>query len=177
MPAMRILVLASILVCGCGGDNPPGGGDGGNGGDGNQSMPVDLMPPGDAFLCGTAWCTGGTVCCVTGMTPTCSTSCADGGFVAQCKGPEHCGGNPCCITVSSGFTVHDVTCGTAPTDCPPNINAQTGAGQDRACHVDGDCTSGAPNTNLPDCCTNTSTQQHICFNKQLVGVVSGFTCL
>jgi hypothetical protein len=47
---------------------------------------------------------------------------------------------------------------------------------DRACTVDADCTNGAPNTTLPNCCTNTTTGQHICFNTLAVALVKGFTC-
>jgi hypothetical protein len=111
---------------------------------------------------------------VTGTTPACATSCGDGGFVAQCSGPENCGGNPCCITTVK-FAVHDVSCGTSASSCSPSVDAM-GTGQDRACHVSADCTASAPGTNLPDCCTNTTTMQHVCFNKGLVGVVMGFTC-
>jgi hypothetical protein len=174
MGPMRILFV-TLLLAGCG-SGSTNNGDGGGGGGGDSSVPQDLMPPGDAFLCGNTWCTGGTVCCVTGMTPTCMNGCPDGGFVAACKGPENCSGNPCCITNGSGFSIHDVTCGTAQTSCPPNVDAMSGTGQDRACHTNADCTSGAPGTNLPDCCTNTSTGQHVCFNSGLVGLVSGFTC-
>jgi hypothetical protein len=120
-------------------------------------------------------CGAGTVCCVTGTTPACAASCPSG-FVAQCRGPENCGGNPCCINVTAGWKVHDVSCTTALTDCPPMIDLTAGSGQNRACHTDGDCTVGAPKTNLPNCCTNTMTAQHVCFNAGAVGFIQGFTC-
>jgi hypothetical protein len=133
-------------------------------------------PAGQPFVCDTMTCGSGTVCCVTGTTPACVGSCPSGSFVAQCRGPENCGGNPCCINVSAGWKVHDVTCSAALTDCPPAIDLTTGSGQNRACHVDADCTVGAPKTTLSNCCTNTTTGQHVCFNAGAVGFIQGFTC-
>jgi hypothetical protein len=151
------------------------------------SPPMDLAPPpgdlayaplvdGGGFKCGTASCGGGNVCCVVGTTPMCQSSCPDGGFVAQCRGPQDCGGNPCCVTLQNNYSIHDVSCAHAQTDCVPSVDTTTGSGQDRACNVDGDCTAGAPGTNLPNCCTNSSTGQHVCFNRLALVLVPGFTC-
>jgi hypothetical protein len=109
----------------------------------------------------------------------CASSCPDGGFTAECKGPENCGGDPCCITIGSGFNVQSVACATSASGCAPAINAATQSGTDRACHVDADCIAGLPTMpapQLPDCCTNGATGQHVCFNKSLLGVVQGWTC-
>jgi hypothetical protein len=176
----RIAVVAALLALGCGSDTSSGDGGGGSGGGGggaaDLSMPADLA---NAFSCGNSVCMGGQKCCVTGMTPSCAGSCGDGGFEAQCNGPSNCGGNPCCITIGQGFTVQGVTCTMAPSACPPMVNAQTQAGMDRACHVDADCTAGLPAMpapQLPDCCTNTMTLQHVCFNKSYLQFISGWTC-
>jgi hypothetical protein len=182
------LALVFLAAAGCGssstGGNGGSGGTGGGGGSGGSSSIPDLAMPADlanAFMCGGSICPGSQQCCVTGMTPTCASSCGDGGFQAQCNGPANCGGNPCCITIGSGFTVQSVICGNAPSACPPMVNAQTQSGMDRACHVDADCVAGLPSMpapQLPDCCTNTQTAQHVCFNKsylQLPGI-TGWTC-
>jgi hypothetical protein len=132
----------------------------------------------NAFMCSThsggPVCTGGMQCCVVNAQPTCVSSCPDGGFTVQCRGPQNCGGNPCCVT-TVGFVPQLVVCTTHPTDCQPNV-AISGDGMDRGCNVDSDCTSGVSNPSLPDCCTNTMTMQKVCFNKGLLGVVSGWTC-
>ncbi|MGZ3443090.1 MAG: hypothetical protein ACXVDD_26395 [Polyangia bacterium] len=182
------LALVFLAAVGCGNSSPGGGGGsggtGGGGGSGGSSGIPDLSMPADlanAFMCGGSICTGSQQCCVTGMTPTCASSCGDGGFQAQCNGPANCGGNPCCITIGSGFTVQGVVCTTSASACPPMVNAQTQSGMDRACHVDADCVAGLPSMpapQLPDCCTNTQTAQHVCFNKsylQLPGI-TGWTC-
>jgi len=175
------LVLV-VAAAGCGSSGVPtgGGGSAGTGGGGGSeadlAVPVDMaQPPG---FCGGVTCTGGKTCCA-GMPPACASSCGDGGFQAQCNGPANCGGNPCCITIASGFKVQSVTCTTAASDCPPMVDAQTQSGMDRACHVDADCTTGLPSSpmpQLPDCCTNTATMQHVCFNKGYVQFISGWTC-
>ena len=141
--------------------------------------PADLA---NAFACGNSVCMGGEKCCVTGTTPACAASCnSDLGFVAECNGPANCGGNPCCITIGSGFTVESVACTSAPSACPSMIDATKQSGVDRACHVDADCTAGLPAQpapQLPDCCTNTMSGQKVCFNKGYLGLpgVTGFTC-
>lgn len=175
----RIALLAALLASGCGSSTSSGDGGGGSGGGGG---PADLAMPADlanAFSCGNTVCMGGQKCCVTGMTPMCAASCSDGGFEAQCNGPANCGGNPCCITIGSGFTVQGVACTTSPSACVPAVNPSTQSGMDRACHTDGDCTSGVDGMpQLPDCCTNTQTMQHVCFNKSYLGLpgISGWTC-
>jgi len=172
-----------LLVAAACGSSSPGPGTGGNGaGDLAVAAPIaDLAPPPPdlthAFMCGSTVCSGGTKCCVVNGAPTCSTSCPDGGFSAECKGPEDCSGNPCCITVGSGFTVQGVACTTSPSACPPAINPQTQSGMDRACHVSADCISGLPampQPSLPDCCTNVATGQRVCFNKNIP--ISGWNC-
>jgi hypothetical protein len=129
---------------------------------------------------GAMTCPMGTVCCVTAGVPSCATTCgADGGFIAACRNPNDCSGNPCCITSSNGYHVDSVLCAQSPSECVPQVDPQSGAGKDRGCSSSADCTAGAaPDMmlQLPDCCTNTSTNQKICFNKLLLGLVSGFTC-
>ena len=176
--ALSVLVLVAV---GCGNSSPGGGGgSGGTGGGGGSSQP-DLSTPVDlanAFMCGSNLCSASQQCCVTGMTPTCASSCGDGGFQAQCQKPANCGGNPCCITIGSGFAVQSVVCTSSPSACVPMVNAGTQSGMDRACTVDADCTSGLPSMpapQLPDCCTNTQTMQHVCFNKSYLGI-GGWTC-
>lgn len=174
-----IALFLALCAAGCGSSSPGGGGDGGSGGGGGAAdlaMPADLA---NAFSCGSSVCSGGQKCCVSGMTPMCAASCGDGGFQAQCNGPANCGGNPCCITIGAGFTVESVLCTASPTACPPMVSPSTQSGMDRACHVDGDCTSGVSGTpQLPDCCTNTQTMQKVCFNKGYLGLpgIKGWTC-
>lgn len=181
-----MLVCAAVIGCGDGGGGSGGGGGGGSGGSGGGSgtggngTPADMAQPADlagAFMCGSTFCPPSQKCCVNGMTPTCADSCAtDGGFVAECKGPENCGGNPCCITIGSGFTVQSVMCTTSASACPPMVNVQTQSGMDRACKVDADCTAGVAMPQLPDCCTNTQTAQKVCFSKTYLQFVQGWTC-
>lgn len=186
-----IALVVALAAFGCGNSTPGGGGSGGsggsgtggNGGSGGSSGPDLAMPPADlanALLCGSTVCMGTQKCCIVGTTPMCADSCnADGGFTAQCSSPTNCGGNPCCITIGSGFSVQSVVCTTTASACPPMVNANTQSGMDRACNVDADCTSGLPAQpapQLPDCCTNTASAQKVCFNKSYVGVVPGFTC-
>jgi hypothetical protein len=57
------------------------------------------------------------------------------------------------------------------------INLGSGMGKDRACNTSTDCTVGAgANPQLPDCCTNTTTNQKVCFNKSYTGVINSFKC-
>jgi hypothetical protein len=172
-------VFALALVCAaCG--STPGGSDGGGGGSGGGTV-VDMAMGADlanAFMCssqpGGPICMGGMQCCVVNSMPMCMGSCPDGGFTAQCRGPQNCQGNPCCVTTTS-FVVQSVVCTSHASDCQPNVNTM-GTGMDRACNVDGDCTSGVTNPSLPDCCTNTMTMQKVCFNRNYLGIVSGWTC-
>ena len=189
---IRTIALVALLVASACGSSPPGGGGGsggtgggGSGGTGGNAGPDLAMPPPDlanAFSCGNSVCTGSQKCCVTGTTPTCAASCdSDLGFEAQCNSPANCGGNPCCITIGSGFTVQSVVCTMSASACPPMVNASTQSGVDRACHVDADCIAGLPTSpapQLPDCCTNTASGQKVCFNKAALGLpgVMGFTC-
>jgi hypothetical protein len=182
---IRTLACALVMtIVGCGSGGGGGGGSGGTGGGGGSGTggngAADMTQPQDlanAFQCGNTFCPPNQKCCVTGMTPTCMTACpGDGGFVAECREPANCGGNPCCITIGSGFMVQSVMCGASPTACPPMIDVMKGSGVDRACKVDADCTSGVQNPQLPDCCTNTQTAQKVCFNKSYVQFVQGWTC-
>jgi hypothetical protein len=181
---VTILLCAAVLGCGDGGGGGGGGsggtGGGGGSGTGGNGTTVDMAQPPDlagAFQCGSTFCPATEKCCVIGMTPTCAASCpGDMGFVAECKGPENCSGNPCCITIGSGFTVQDVKCTTSASACPPMVNVQTQSGMDRACKVDADCTAGVSMPQLPDCCTNTQTAQKVCFSKTYVQFVQGWTC-
>jgi hypothetical protein len=129
---------------------------------------------GGPFMCGATTCGPGTTCCVRmgdgGTTATCETSCA--GLTVECQGPQHCGGNPCCLTLSSQMP-QSIACTNAQTACPPNLDVM-GNGMTRLCNVDGDCTAGASSTSYPDCCTVNN--QRFCFNKQFVGFVPGATC-
>jgi hypothetical protein len=176
------VVVGGLCIGGCGNSTPGGGGGSGGTGGGGGSAPADLAMGPDlqnALMCGNTVCTSGQQCCVTGMTPTCAASCGDGGFQAQCNSPAQCGGNPCCITIGSGFMVQSVVCTNGPSECPPMVDPGTQSGKDRACKVDADCTAGLPSMpapQLPDCCTNTQTMQKVCFNKSYIQFVSGWTC-
>ena len=185
---LLVAAVVAVAMVGCGNSSPGGGGGGtggtgggGSGGGGGGSVADLALPPVDlanAFSCGSSICMGGQKCCVSGMTPTCATSCSDGGFEAQCNGPANCGGNPCCITIGSGFTVQGVTCTTSASACQPMVDTGTQSGMDRACHTNADCTAGLPSTpapQLPDCCTNTMTMQHVCFNQAYLAI-GGWTC-
>jgi hypothetical protein len=172
---IRTALVFLLVLSGCGGSG--GGGGGGNGGGGGSggdlAMPPDLA---NAFMCASAICGGSDKCCVYNAMAMCAGSCPDGGFVAECNSPANCGGNPCCITVANGFVVQSVSCMHEATACAPRIDVGTGSGVDRACRTDADCTTGVPTPSLPDCCTNTATGQHVCFNKSYVAAVMGWTC-
>jgi hypothetical protein len=146
------------------------------------SVPLDLsyIPPTDAngiANCGDMSCGVGQVCCVSfaggTFSASCASACGEGGVTATCDGPEDCGGNPCCA-MTSGTTLNGVMCTSMPSDCPPSLGF--GAGQTRACHVDGDCTYGLTNSQGPDCCsaTQNGATVHFCFDKQFA--LGGITC-
>lgn len=192
----RIAFVVILAVAGCGSSSSPGGGSGGSGGtggggsggsgSGGNGSGADLamasiadmaQPPG---FCGGVACTGGQTCCIMNGTPTCSSSCPDGGLTASCQKPSDCTGaaQACCIMVNN-YMPQSVMC-TAGSQCIPALTAQ-GGGTDRACTVDADCTNnGASATQLPDCCTSTASGQHVCFSKAILGVVpqlnQQFTC-
>jgi hypothetical protein len=138
----------------------------------------DLSGP---FMCGNMTCNGGTKCCVVGTgggaTATCTNNCQDGGLSVECRGPQHCGGNPCCATIM-GMSASNIRCTTAPTQCPPDFNLQTQSGDTRLCNYDADCTNGAPSTTYKDCCTGTmqGQTQRFCFDKSFAAFVPGLTC-
>lgn len=184
---MKLSVLATaaaFLLVACGGDSTSGGGSSsGSSADLAQvgdsaTDPMDMaQSKGGGFMCGSMSCAPGTSCCVVGMTPSCSTSCPDGGFVASCAGPQDCQtGSSCCIAFGDNFSVQSVMC--APmASCVPTVSA-SGSGMDRACQTDSDCTDdgkgGNNGTYWKNCCTNTTTNQHVCFNATVM--VNGWKC-
>jgi hypothetical protein len=189
-------LMGTLLLCGCNGSGnpyvPPSD-------DGSAPVydlappppPLDLAQPPDLvmvpmFTCGNSQCPVGELCCVTNgggqvniqCTPN---SCPSGALTVQCDGPAACGGNPCCAPFKSSNgmpAAQNVTCGSSPSDCPPAIDFVAMSGTSRLCSVDGDCTSGAPNSQLPDCCTGVINGQrtHFCFNKMYVSFAMGVTC-
>jgi hypothetical protein len=177
---MSRILLTMCVLSGCGSSTPQStSGDMAVAPIADLAQGPDLTPTQGGF-CGGVTCTGSTSCCVTGMTPMCSSSCPDGGFVAKCQKPADCPGatDACCITVAN-YMPTAVTC-TAGSQCVPAISAQ-GQGQDRACVTSADCTdNGASSTQLPDCCTSKSTGQHICFSTAILAAVPSlqqqFTC-
>jgi hypothetical protein len=183
---IRRIAFALVLAAAACGSSSPGGGAGGTGGTGgggstgtggNGAADMAVGPDMTTTLqCGNLTCHGTEKCCAVGTSAMCMPSCPDGGFQASCTSPSDCGGNPCCITIGSGFQVQGVMCTNAPSACPPTVNLQTQSGMDRACKVDADCTSGVQNSMLPDCCTNTQTMQKVCFNKSYTQFIQGWTC-
>ncbi len=135
-------------------------------------------PPADAGIqCGNQTCPLGQKCCATfgnGMaSATCMDSCGDGALTIACDGPEQCGGNPCCVDVQNAMFNGGAMCTAAPTDCAPTFDIQKRSGMDRLCHNDNDCTSGAANSQAPNCCTITQggASVHTCLNKNFVGLL------
>ncbi len=149
--------------------------------------PRDLAynPPTDAngISCGPMTCGPGQLCClsVMGMTviPSCAASCnGDGGQIpVVCDGPGNCGGNPCCVAINGGGGMFggQVSCGMKPTDCSPEFNLANRSGTTRRCHVDGDCTAGAPNSQLTDCCTISQggADVQLCLSQTIAGFIGG----
>jgi hypothetical protein len=124
--------------------------------------------------CGMATCVGGDVCCANGgidagVTLACAKTCTTGSTIA-CTSPDNCGQNPCCseISAAGGGGTPGALCGAAPTDCPPKIDIASRSAQTRLCRNDADCSSGAPMSGLPTCCTITYQGNTFkgCFNKQ-----------
>lgn len=182
---------AILLAAGCGSGNPIMTDDGGNPADfaGMMSLPDLSRPPADlagAFVCGTSGvCMNGTVCCVSagggGATGSCQATCGDGGVPVQCRGPDNCGGDPCCVTIMNNVPTM-VSC-TAAADACKTMYTFNGAmiqsGQTRLCHLDGDCTSGDSSTQYPNCCTGmmNGVSQQFCFSMQLAALSGGVvTC-
>ena len=124
-------------------------------------------------------CAVGLVCCLgSGTATSCLSACPDGGFVTiQCDGPEDCMSNPCCGPITSGRVV-SANCTSAPTACPPTFDFASSSGQTRLCHVDADCTSGAPGTTLPNCCTipQSGYDYHVCYAQAFISLVPGGHC-
>ena len=184
---LSLAAALALLIVGCGGDNGGGGsaGSGGSGGstggNGGSHGPVDMAGGSTGgFMCGNMSCGAGTQCCVTGTTPTCATSCADGGFTASCGGPSDCmSGYACCIHFDSKFAIQQIGCASQDS-CVPDVLK----GLDRACTTDADCTAGTKTgtggTTLTDCCTLTSVGRKACFNKTFLQgnppPVTGWTC-
>jgi hypothetical protein len=139
------------------------------------------IPDSDGVSCGMGQaCMNGQQCCVVIMgmmaTPMCMDSCPDGSLDVMCDGPEDCSGNPCCASVNLlQMSVNSIMCTQAQTDCNPNIFG----GMTRLCHVNPDCTDGAPNTQDPTCCTimQNGNATHICANDTLAQMSGGLlTC-
>jgi len=129
------------------------------------------------FMCGGNSCAADEYCCV-GSGSGCAKCCT--GFAVQCQEPLHCGGFPCCLTVTnivSMPTPRDVTCETTATGCPPELQFATGTLKTRLCKVDADCTRGAPATPLNQCCTGMmgGQSQRFCLNSALA-MMGGVTC-
>jgi hypothetical protein len=135
----------------------------------DMSMPdssmADLLPPPDLAMpdfsgvtCGNMSCTVGHDCCIIlggggAIQPMCvpTGTCADGGVVAMCDGPEDCStGTPnCCVTVDIGgggpdgglgnFQGGDAMC---TQKCPGSfiLGGTGGTVHTRLCHQTGDCT-------------------------------------
>jgi hypothetical protein len=177
---MRLLL--AILLVACGSSSGPGS-DGGNNptdmGPHDFAHPPDLI---DTFVCGSVVCGAGTECCgsASGSTVSamCETKCADGGVPVACSSPQHCGGNPCCLSLK-GTTPTGTACTASATACPPMFSAgATASNQTRVCRNAADCTNGDPSTNYPDCCsiTQNGVTAQVCFSKPLQGLVPGMTC-
>lgn len=150
------------------------------------AVPSDLSqtPPYDAagVACGMQTCGGKQKCCVMlkGMMamPMCMDSCPDGDFTVACDGPEDCKGNPCCVSINNAMIDGaGAQCTMQPDSCPPKVDIQSRSGMDRLCHIDADCTAGAPNTQLPSCCTlmQNGNAAHVCLSK-IFAQFLGATC-
>ncbi|HZS38424.1 MAG TPA: hypothetical protein VFF06_16430 [Polyangia bacterium] len=189
---MKTALCALVLAAGCGSSNPTFTDDAGNTLDlsQNMSLPDLSQPPSDlagAFVCGSQGvCMGGTVCCVSagaGGQPSgvCQASCGDAGVPVSCRGPDNCGGDPCCVTIANNVP-QSVACTSAPTACPTMYTfsgSMISSGQTRLCHTNNDCTSGLSNTQYPDCCTAMmgGVTQQFCFSAGLASLSGGkVTC-
>jgi hypothetical protein len=192
------LIAASIALAACssGGTFYGSTDDGGPSDDLTQAPGQDLAGPRDlrmppdlvvvpTFACGDTSCPIGTKCCITGtgsnVQMSCMSSCPAGVLSVECDGPSACGGNPCCAPFKSSNgspQAQNVTCGTSPSDCVPMVDIVSQSGVSRLCHADADCTSGAPGSQLTQCCTGTIANQstHFCFNSAYLAFVSGVTC-
>jgi hypothetical protein len=175
---MRMMLLATAIALACCGSN--GGSDGGDLGVSDAADDLGYQPAIDAnpFRCEDAGvCGAGSICCIDippdgGVVNSCVQTCTGvGAFPVTCAGPGYCGGNPCCVMLQNARPT-DVSCSSAMTDCPPMANL-TGTGQTRVCNVDADCTAGAPNTLLTQCCHLVATGDRICFNQSFVPLAKG----
>jgi hypothetical protein len=136
---------------------------------------VDLTPPPDfsGVSCGTQACAAGQVCCITqsGGTPSyaCATSCADGGVVVACDGPDNCrsgSSNLCCGTLFPNggtaplcsVTAYSACADTCTTQLPQTCSGDPGTV--RFCHRAADCVSDAQN---PNCCQFSSGGRDLTF--------------
>ncbi len=161
-----ILVFLCAVLLGCGGDDDPPGSLDGPVVDADPSAPdADLSAPDadpnapDAAVmadgaigveCGDMLCQAEQECCATQANNQVQYECIDSGQVcegasAECDGPEDCGGNACCGTVT-GMSF-SATCSDTTT-CPGGL---------RFCHTDGDCTQGAQN-----CCAIPGAGASVC---------------
>jgi hypothetical protein len=143
------------------------------------------QPESGGLACGSATCAPTQVCCVsvadggvaTGEACAAPGSCT-GGYPIQCRGPEQCGGNPCCLNINTGAPT-GISCTSAATECKPALDVFTRTGKTRLCHVDADCTAGAQGTILNACCTGKQggLTQQFCFSKTLADLSMGaVTC-
>jgi len=139
---------------------------------------------GGPLLCGSAPCGGTDKCCIstqldggTAGQTMCEASCGAGSIRVDCRGPSQCGGNPCCVALGAGGKISNVTCSASDNDCKPAIDIASQTGQTRLCEIDGDCTAGAPTTQLNKCCTVMAMgqSQHLCLNTTFAGFIGG-TC-
>jgi hypothetical protein len=167
---------------GGGGGSNAGGGGSSAGGGGGVSGSTDMASLGSgSFMCDTMSCGAGTECCIVGTTPTCASSCPDGGVTASCAKPSDCAaGAACCVSATSAAVVETIACAEYATCIPA---ASSSGIKTRACTQDSDCTTtgtagGSNNTMYPTCCTNTATQQHVCLSTLAVGIIGkgAFTC-
>jgi hypothetical protein len=194
----KLGLLFLLCAVGCGDNGVPAGGEpdlsaaadlatSGGGGDLKMSNGGDMAynPPLDAgpLSCGTGTCTTNQVCCAvrsdggfSGASCTAANACGGNDLPIECRGPEYCGGKPCCLTLVNRMP-QSILCTAAQTDCSPALDT-TGSGKTRLCHTSADCTAGAPTTGFPDCCSGMQggVQQQFCFNKGFTSFVPGITC-
>jgi hypothetical protein len=189
-------VAALLLVAGCSSGNPLMTVDAGVDlaspaqTDLAQPAPTDLamtMTSVDAgpFLCGTMTCGTGNVCCVSagaGGAPmgTCLPSCGDLGVPVECRGPQNCNGDPCCLSLDNNVPT-GVVCETTADGCSTmfTFGGNKLTGSTRLCNSASDCTAGITNPQYPDCCqtVQNGVTQKFCFSSGLAGFTMGqITC-
>ncbi len=185
-----ILASALLALAACGSTPDLSIPDGGNppGSDLSVQQPTpDLSPPPDlagVFVCGNVICGAGTTCCVgstgNGLTASCAATCPSMTVPVDCRVPENCGGNPCCLTLNMNAP-QSVMCESTPSGCPGNLTfgGNTISGTTRLCTKSADCTASDNNTNYPDCCSTTQmgVTQQFCFSSGIAALSGGaITC-